>query len=238
MAKQTKGKCHFCNAEYTKSGMIKHLLSCKEWMKVLDAEKNKKSCGYFTLLVNGKYNKDYWLVIDCKEDAKLIDLDQFLRDIWLECCGHLSAFKINGISYDCSAADADIFASPWDEPAESMDYKLNQVLEKCMKFEHEYDFGSTTELVITVSDYAVRPWKKDKITLLSRNNPVEYVCSECGKMTAVSICTKCIYEENGFLCEACETEHECGEEMLIPICNSPRCGVCGYTGSEKYGNEM
>lgn len=45
-----------------------------------------------------------------------------------------------------------------------------------MKFEREYDFGSTTERVITVSEYAVRPWEKEKITLVSRNNPVEYVC--------------------------------------------------------------
>lgn len=26
----------------------------------------------------------------------LDDLDQFIRDIWVECCGHLSAFYIEG----------------------------------------------------------------------------------------------------------------------------------------------
>jgi len=29
-----------------------------------------------------------------KDNAALSDLDSFLRDIWLECCGHLSAFEI------------------------------------------------------------------------------------------------------------------------------------------------
>ncbi len=29
-------------------------------------------------------------------------------------------------------------------------------------------------------------------------------------------------------------EHECGEEMLASLMNSPRSGVCGYEGSEKY----
>jgi hypothetical protein len=30
--------------------------------------------------------------------------------------------------------------------------------------------------------------------------------------------------------EVCAGEHECGEEMLLPVVNSPRVGMCGYTG--------
>lgn len=97
------------------------------------------------------------------------------------------------------------------------------------------DFGSTTDLIITVSDYRVGPWKKDKITLLARNNPIEYLCSKCGKKAARSVCPECIYD-GGFLCEDCEDSHECGTEMLLPVCNSPRCGVCGYEGSDIYGD--
>lgn len=36
------------------------------------------------------------------------------------------------------------------------------------------------------------------------------------------------------MCEDCEETHECGTEMLLPVCNSPRCGVCGYEGSSIY----
>jgi len=32
--------------------------------------------------------------------ATLTDLDGFLRDIWLECCGHLSAFDIGTVRYE------------------------------------------------------------------------------------------------------------------------------------------
>lgn len=79
-------------------------------------------------------------------------------------------------------------------------------------------------------------WKKDKITLLGRNNPIEYTCSECGERVAIVICGECIYDGAGFLCEECGGSHECGTEMLAPVCNSPRCGVCGYEGSYIYEN--
>ncbi|MGL5437538.1 MAG: IS1096 element passenger TnpR family protein [Lachnospiraceae bacterium] len=229
MGKQSKGRCHYCQAEYTKSGMIKHVAACKERVKEMK-KASVKTCGYFTLSITGKYNGDYWLIVECRENATLQDVDQFLRDIWLECCGHLSAFEIEGESYDC-APDAMEF---WDEPAKNMKYQLKSVIEKGMNIGYEYDFGSTTELIITVSDYRVGAWKKDKLTILSRNNPIEYICSECGKKTAISICAECIYEGTGFLCEDCEESHECGTDMLMPVCNSPRCGVCGYTGSDMY----
>jgi hypothetical protein len=41
-----------------------------------------------------------------KADAILSRLDHFLRDIWLECCGHLSAFRI----------DQTIYTIPVDDP--------------------------------------------------------------------------------------------------------------------------
>ncbi len=34
----------------------------------------------------------------------------------------------------------------------------------------------------------------------------------------------------GWLCDSCAEDHKCGEDMLLPVVNSPRTGVCGYTG--------
>lgn len=28
---------------------------------------SSKQCGYFTLFITGKYDRDYWLIIECKE---------------------------------------------------------------------------------------------------------------------------------------------------------------------------
>ena len=49
----------------------------------------------------------------------------------------------------------------------------------------------------------------------------------CGK-PATSVCTVCVYEEGGWLCAECAKAHECGEEMLFPVVNSPRVGMCAY----------
>lgn len=232
MSKQSRGHCRYCQAEYTKGGMIRHLSACKQRAAEFEKEKNVKETGYFTLSITDKYDKRYWLIIECKENATLQDVDQFLRDIWLECCGHLSSFYIDETYYESDRDGSD----DWGMPSKNMDTKIKNVLEKGMKIEHVYDFGSSTELVITVSDYRVSPLKKNKITLMARNNPVEYLCSHCSGKIARYICAECIYDGEGYLCEDCAAGHECGEDMLLAICNSPRCGVCGYQGSPMYGD--
>ena len=47
---------------------------------------------------------------------------------------------------------------------------------------------------------------------------------------ATNICCHCIYDGDGWLCDACLDKHECGEEMFLPVVNSPRVGVCAFEG--------
>ena len=35
-----------------------------------------------------------------------------------------------------------------------------------------------------------------------------------------------------FVCDQCLESHECGEEMVLDVVNSPRMGVCGYVGPD------
>jgi hypothetical protein len=109
-----------------------------------------------------------------------------------------------------------------------------------MTIDYEYDFGSTTALMITVVNYRIGYWAKEKVTILSRNNPYVFLCSQCGEKPAVSICLECAWEgpEEGLLCEDCSKTHACGEDMLMGICNSPRMGVCGYCGSNLYPDQF
>ncbi len=100
MAKQTKGYCKYCGKEYTRGGMLRHLAACGARKAALAEEKGKRTCGYYELVLSGKYNKAYWLIVEIREDALLEDLDRFIRDIWVECCGHLSAFQIGGTEYE------------------------------------------------------------------------------------------------------------------------------------------
>lgn len=236
MAVQTKGKCKYCGKEYTRGGMLKHLAACKVRKEKLAAEKGRKKCGYFELVIYGRYEKEYWLIIEMREDATLWDLDNFLRDIWLECCGHLSAFEINGESYEAYPDDSD---DMWDdEPALDMNVQLKKVLQVGMYFLYEYDFGDTTELVIDVHDYWKAEKREEEVTILSRNNPITFMCDNCHEKPAAYICVECAYDGEGFLCEECSKTHECGEDMLLSVCNSPRMGVCAYDGSSIYPDQF
>lgn len=47
--------------------MIKHLATCKEKDKIYSDA--KKKTHYYELVLYGKYDKDYWLVIQIKESA-------------------------------------------------------------------------------------------------------------------------------------------------------------------------
>jgi hypothetical protein len=172
-------------------------------------------------MVQGQYAPDYWMYLEIPDEAKLEMLDAFLRDIWLECCGHMSDFEIEGRRYSV-APMADLGDS-------SMNVKLRDILRPGMKFYHQYDFGSTTHLELKVISLEEKQIKGKSVRVLARNHPPEYLCMSCGKI-ATQLCTECIYSGEGCLCDDCVPEHECGEEMLLPIVNSPRVGVCGYTG--------
>ena len=142
--------------------------------------------------------------------ASLRDLDRLLRDTWLECCGHMSAFSDKEGDFD-------------------MDEELENVLIPGKKLIYEYDFGSTTELLLTTVSELEGSIKKGKVEILARNEAPQTKCSQC-ENPATTICVDCIYDGAGWLCGDCAKAHECDSEMFLPIVNSPRTGVCGYDG--------
>lgn len=200
MATVSKGRCYLCGAELGKTAMKNHIL------KAHGAESGQ-DC--MLLKLEGA-NKNYWLYVDMPLTASLRSLDTFLRNIWLECCGHQSEFAVG--QYDSIEKTRKIGSfQPGD------------------KLLHLYDFGSTTETQITFLCATKRKPQKAAVRLLARNNAPVFSCAVCGK-EANYICTECMWEsENPFFCEACAEEHE-HDNMLLPVINSPRMGVCGYCG--------
>lgn len=385
MAKEkiiSNGICAFCGQSFPKNAIKRHLNACQARKTALEQDAKKKKAvksKFFHLLVEGKYHPEYWMHLEMPVDATLSDLDIFLRGIWLECCGHLSAFRIGETSYD-SHPDEDAFfpasfmdvlpvempsnviplfpdanppatmppppimidtgmpqapidmddesindfvneffekyehnpealvgmsaetlmskfsteflqevgitpfpngANPFtafiniqvkmysgkdikqlsaaelitimnemdsiisamndllddDDFAEDMDVALAEVLKVGDKFEHEYDFGSTTTLKLKVlserEGIVVGKNKKNyaPVTLLARNEAPAVVCADCSKKPAKWICTNCNWGGGsgiGWVCDDCVRNHE--EDMILPVVNSPRAGVCGYTG--------
>ncbi len=255
MAKQTNGLCKYCGNEYARSGMLRHLAACSERKAALNKETGSRTSGYYELLVEGKDKPQYWLIIEMKESATLKELDQFIRDIWVECCGHLSAFDIGGQVYEMVPSGGEF----WGPPAAGMNPELKELFSPGLVLEYNYDFGQTTSLMIRVLDYRSGVWKDETVTILSRNNPPEIPCCRCGRR-AECVDPERMLEGDGFWCREClmaqnrrdaEEELEDGEvledggpvqdddenfmdEYLLPVCNSPRMGVCAYEGSEIY----
>lgn len=155
--------------------------------------------------IEGAYDKNYWLYVDIPVDKTLNALDKFLRKIWLECCGHLSEFQGAGKST-----------------------KVGNLREGS-QFLHLYDFGSTTETLITIIGTTWRPPQREAVRLLARNIPPQFPCIKCGT-PALYVDTERFWNgEDPFYCEKCAGKYA-DEEMLLPVTNSPRMGVCGYAG--------
>ena len=83
------GRCESCGSVISKRKMLPHLAGCAypDGGVTVPVLQLRVEAGAF------------WLDLDIKTSARLTRLDEFLRAIWLECCGHLSAFTIDGTCY-------------------------------------------------------------------------------------------------------------------------------------------
>jgi hypothetical protein len=201
--------------------MSRHLQACKVRQAAIADQPPKTRL--FHLAVEG--SPYHWLHLEVPATATLRDLDQFLRDIWLECCGHLSMFRIGGKNF------VSVDPGGWWNPDDlSMDHKLGEVLAPGVEFEHEYDFGTTTYLALKVVAERMGTMDQDAlVTIMARNEPPVWACELCDKPATV-LCTYCGDWGCTFLCEEHAEEHECGDEGFLPVVDSPRMGMCGYTG--------
>lgn len=219
--KQNKGNCIFCNRELAKGGLTRHLKSCSKRQNEIGVAGQGKGQNQtiYHLQVQDLWDGDYWLHLEMNGRATLKDLDYYLRAIWLECCGHLSAFRSG--------------SSGWSGTEIAMSRRAEQVFEPGMALTHIYDFGTSSETQIKVADMrSGKPLSKHPIFLMARNNPLESECTQCGK-PASWLCMECVYEldEAGTLCDEHVKDHphdDYGEP--VPLVNSPRIGMCGYSG--------
>lgn len=229
------GKCSFCEGIFLKDEMLEHLESCEQRkmnspMEPTGGGKSRhRDKRIFHLIVEGRGRPEYWLHLDVPAVAKLKDLDDFLRGIWLECCGHLSAFTIDEVRYEEDGDGENSFMYP---PTRNIDIHSGNVLYEGLKGEYVYDFGTATRLTLEVLSEREEDIKDKSIRLLARNEPPQRMCVICGGM-ATQVCGYCLYDDSGWVCDKCVEKHECGEEMMLPVVNSPRVGKCGYTGESK-----
>ncbi len=228
--KKTHGTCCYCGRELTKNGLTKHLKTCPDRLET-QAEANRvggPSLLVYHLSVQDLLESDYWLHLEMRGDSTLEDLDDYLRAIWLECCGHLSSFWI----------DPNLHTQLFDDVMGLGNERLTNpqvqtLFEPGMKIPYDYDFGITSRLLIKVLfETTKRPISAHPIELMARNIAPEFSCQYCDE-SAAHLCLECQIESEttGLLCELHEADHDCyGYGDPAPLVNSPRVGMCAYVG--------
>ncbi len=84
-----KSTCNLCEKKFTQRGMIKHITSC-----IAKKMYNQHGIPTLYIVVQAPFNHDYFFHLLLSPTTTLKDLDTFLRNQWLECCGHMSSFSL------------------------------------------------------------------------------------------------------------------------------------------------
>jgi len=201
------GNCYQCGKTFGAAAMKNHVLK----------EHNNGEEESFLLKIESAEYKDYWLYIDIPKSKKIEYIDKFLRDIWLECCGHMSRFAASYNSYGNIGKTRTVGS-----------FKAGD------EIYYEYDMGTTTGVYIKFIGEIARPKQASSVRLLARNTAPALNCSVCGS-PAQFICTECMYDPDesvgSLFCEKHSKKHD-HDDMMLPLANSPRNGECGYTGEQ------
>ena len=268
-ATEIPGTCNICGETVQGNRIRRHLLRCIETQTGLkpsrdpgrnDRRRNALKTAYISIRSTGG---PHWLELGIRCDATLHELDRFLRALWLECCGHLSHFKIHGVTYSVMVpmpGERRRF-DPMDEEEAAwrhMGKSVNATIPPLSKFQHEFDYGTPTELelehVAVFGDLVQRvtsaqPWHGGKIVVLARNNSLKS-CLRCGDPAHWRAAPKYdeyeeyddeLYESEAALCaDDLDTITFCGEcaaeaADLVPLPNSPRVGVNCYDNVSSWG---
>lgn len=225
------GVCAICNETVAAKKMRAHVLGHLE---------GRGGEGAGLVRVTGGSPIVYWMYVRVGRKASLDDLDTLIRDTWVECCQHLSAFTSKTVSYDSSRFDD---GYEGDLKSKSMKANAVRVLSREGSLGYEYDFGTPTSLnVKMVCACPGGGLDEDGVEVVARNADIPHDCGVCGaKGEAAEVCRACLWMDRAcLLCKKCAEKHEHGkgeepvdETSFLPVVNSPRMGMCGYTGDDK-----
>ncbi len=219
------GHCLLCGQAASRRAMAAHLGDCA----ASHAPARGRTGAVYHLRVDAGRDLPHWLDLEIAGSASLEDLDRFLRDTWLECCGHMSEFRIDRERFQ----PAEMLDDDWGGAARSMGEPVGKVfghLRSNARFRHVYDPGSPTLLDLRIG--GVRQGSlpgRRQLRLLARNDPEELQCSKCDAV-ATAVCSMCPVP---LFCKTHAARHRCRGGELLPVVDSPRMGVCAYTGPSR-----
>ncbi len=203
---ESPGACELCGHKAPRAQIAPHLAACAP-----KHDKYSRNDRLVQLYMEADGAPRYWLYVEGRETASLQQLDSLLRRVWLECCGHMSAFRRGRTELSKRSSLASLQA-------------------KGLAFQYDYDFGSTTSLLGRVCGHREGSLGRNALRVLARNAPLDLTCDSCG-VPATLVCPFCLGTGPSLFCKRHAPQHPCHEEgVWMPTVNSPRMGVCGYTG--------
>ncbi len=209
-----QGVCMICGKVVDAQNAKEHIAACLQ-EEVPESEEDN-----LLLRISDVDDADYWMYAALKRDAALAQLDNFLRDVWVDCCGHMSVFTAGGEEYYSSNAR--------EMGGHSMKARIFKDISCGAEILYEYDFGTPTRLKIEVIAECKMPKRQKKAVQLARNIQPKYACICCGRRAEYVASRMGESIAESAYCAQCGLTNEEVRESLLPIVNSPRCGVCGY----------
>lgn len=150
----SKIDCFVCQRAFVGTKIEEHLKLCLA--KALAPQASDEKVNYHLIKASTKhFKKNYVLYIKVVSDVSLSVLDDSLREVWLECCNHLSAFEKDGPSKRYVRDDE---LQPGEESME--DIKVSDFFGSGSKHRHVYDFGTRTVLDLALVTEGVQPKNK------------------------------------------------------------------------------
>ena len=193
------GMCNVCGLTLPGNQAHRHIARCVEVVYGIRAvratAKGRRRLSLRTVQISMRsLERPHWMELGVRADATLHELDLFLRSVWLECCGHLSHFDVGGVVYSMMVPKPgdDFHFQPMDEREEQwrhMGAAVGSAIKPATWFEHQYDYGTTTELDLRhVNEFEglaqalspSQPRHGRKIVVLARNHPLQS-CRQCGR---------------------------------------------------------
>jgi len=207
-----KTTCQFCDNKFGHKQIILHYKDC-----IKENFKNESGTLLF-MFGNGINGHVYYMYCLADESCKMSDVDKFLKNCWCECCGHLSDFH----------------TFPYGKKIGKSKLICDFIEKECM-IQYTYDYGSSTEIIIDPVDVLVNDTTGVKNTRKTKlHNPIKVILQnpkpliKCTNKKCQKEATYYCYD-NATCCAHIPAEDR---DVRVPICNSPRSGVCCYGRSD------
>eukprot|EP01090_Pellita_catalonica_P016122 TRINITY_DN4542_c0_g1_i1.p1 TRINITY_DN4542_c0_g1~~TRINITY_DN4542_c0_g1_i1.p1 ORF type:complete len:310 (-),score=29.91 TRINITY_DN4542_c0_g1_i1:34-963(-) len=218
-----RGVCLYCTTQLPSDKLLcEHLLGAPGTTPTKTTAADQ---DYFFIQA---YSMCYWIFFKAPISANLQNLDQFLRKVWVDCCGHLSQFKLNSQNTTSTndIQPKEIAVQNIAQPTyrsftltTSLTGKLpmasavlSSVLTVGSQVEYQYDIHSTTfawlqvvhkgpvlPVCMATTTALTPPVVVERIELVGKNIPPTIPCAILGcSEHAVMVCKICDFGKDFF----------------------------------------